>query len=92
MTVIKLNQYGQVLTGREFGADVVKELLKGLHFPVCIDFIGVESIGSSFGDEVIPTLAQQQGNRIEVKNVNETVRAILMDIAMDAGIELKEIT
>lgn len=89
MTIIKLNQFGSVLTGREFGADVMKGLAQSITYPVCLDFDGVESIGSSFGDEVIPVLALNQNNKIAVKNTNETVRSILKDVAADAGIELE---
>lgn len=88
MTVIKLIQYGAVLTGREFGADVMKGLATQVTYPVCLDFEGVESIGSSFGDEVIPALASHQDNKISIKNANETVRSILRDVASDAGIKL----
>ena len=88
MTTIKLNQYGTVLTGREFGADVMKSLAKEVVHPVCLDFEGVEAIGSSFGDEVVPPLAAKQDNKIQIKNANETVRSILADIATDASIEI----
>ena len=89
MTVIKLNEYGMVLTGREFGADVMKALAVQVKPPVILDFEGVESIGSSFGDEVVPPLAERQSKKIEVKNANDTVKAILKEIADDAGIEIK---
>jgi STAS-like domain of unknown function (DUF4325) len=58
MNIIKLNQYGSVLTGGEFGADVMKALSTRVVHPVCLDFDGVEAIGSSFGDEVILVLAR----------------------------------
>jgi hypothetical protein len=86
MTVIKLNQFGMVLTGREFGADVMKGLAEKFKAPVCLDFAGVESLGSSFGDEVVPPLALKQEMKIPIKNANDTVKAVLKDIAADAGI------
>ncbi len=89
-TVIKLNKYGSVLTGREFGTDVSIEILKEAKPPVSVDFQGVESMGSSFGDEVIPPLASKQGGIIMVKNANDTIWASLRDIAKDAGIEIKK--
>lgn len=89
MNVIKLNQFGMVLTGREFGADVMKGLGVQFKAPVCLDFDGVESLGSSFGDEVVPPLASKQENQISIKNANETVKAVLKDIAADAGITIK---
>ena len=91
MTIIKLNQYGSVLTGREFGADVMKALSHQVQPPIFLDFEGVESIGSSFGDEVVPPLAAKQNNKIGIRNANETVKAILKDIAEDAGIEIEDL-
>jgi len=92
MNIVKLNKYGVVLTGREFGADVMRGLLaEHIDYPVCLDFEGVESMGSSFGDEVVPPLAAKQNNKIAIKNANETVRSILKDVASDAGIELENI-
>lgn len=89
MTVIKLDQYGSILTGREFGADVMKALSAQVLPPLCLDFEGVEVIGSSFGDEVIPGLAAKQSQKLKIKNANETVKSILKDIAADAGIEIE---
>jgi hypothetical protein len=86
MMIIKLNQFGAVLTGREFGADVMKGLSEQIKSPVCLDFDGVESLGSSFGDEVVPPLALRQSNSITIKNANDTVKAVLRDIATDANI------
>jgi hypothetical protein len=34
-------------------------------------------------------LAAIQQNRIKIKNANETVKAILREVALDAGIELE---
>ena len=35
-------------------------------FPDTLNFIGVMSLGSSFGDEVLPKLAAHHGNRIKI--------------------------
>lgn len=88
MTVISLSQYGTVLTGREFGADVMKNLNEGLKLPVTLDFSGVESLGSSFGDEVVPIIAEKQGNVIKILNANNEVKATLKDIAFDSNIKI----
>lgn len=88
MNIIKLNQFGTVLTGREFGADIMKRLAEKLMAAVCLDFEGVEVLGSPFGDEVVPPLAFKQKKKISIKNANETVKAVLADIAADAGITI----
>lgn len=89
MTVIKLYQFGRALTGREFGSDVMKGLATHVRHPVCVDFEGVEAMGSPFGDEVIAPLAAKQQGKIIVKNANETIISVLKDVAADAGIEIE---
>lgn len=89
MNVISLSQYGAVLTGREFGADVMKNLNESLKLPVTLDFSGVESLGSSFGDEVVPIIAEKQGNVIKILNANNEVKATLKDIAFDSNIKIE---
>ena len=89
MNTIKLVKYGAVLTGREFGSDVAVTLLESSKFPVTVDFTGVEVLGSSFGDEVIPALASKQGNTIKVLNANNEVQATLRDVAFDAKIKIE---
>jgi hypothetical protein len=88
MMNVKLSQYGAVLTGREFGESVMRSLTKELTPPVVLDFDGVESLGSSFGDEVVPPIANKQGNSVKILNANRDVKATLLDIALDAQIEL----
>lgn len=88
MNPIKLKQYGSVLTGREFGVQVWKQLSKDLSLPAQLDFEGVEAMGSSFGDEVIPPLAKAQGDKLVLLNVNDEVRSTAEDVAQDAGIKI----
>lgn len=85
---ISLKDYGAVLTGREFGAEVWGQISIDLKTPSELDFSGVETIGSSFGDEVIPPLAKAQGNKVGVRNVNEDMKTTIEDIANDAGIKV----
>ncbi len=87
--IIKLNQYGSVLTGREFGAEVWSQISKDLINRLELDFDGVESMGSSFGDEVIPQLAKKQEGPVIVLNVNEDLKSIIEDVASDAEIEVE---
>lgn len=88
MKIINLSKYGAVLTGREFGMDVMKSLKAELEFPITLDFSEVEVLGSSFGDEIIPAIANQQGKKISVKNANNEVTATLKDIAIDSQITI----
>ena len=88
MTTMKMKKYGIVLTGREFGADVMNQLSDELKYPVTLDFEGVASMGSSFGDEIVPKIAANQGNKIEVCNVKKPIADCLNTIAKDYGIEI----
>ncbi len=88
MMIINLKKYGAVLTGREFGADVMNKLKQELKFPVTLDFEGVESLGSSFGDEVVPVIANEQGKTIKIVNANNDVKGTLKDIAFDSKITI----
>lgn len=89
MTILKLNRFGPTLTGREFGKSSYEELKKEPHeLPVVLDFSGVASLGSSFADEVVPPLAEKQGNQITVLNANDVVRSCLRDVRDDTGIKI----
>ena len=86
---IKMKEYGSVLTGREFGKTVFTELRPKLVPPVILDFSEVASLGSSFGDEVVPAIARLQGDAVQIVNANHVVKEILKDVAEDGGIELQ---
>jgi hypothetical protein len=89
MTFFALKEFGAVLTGREYGKSVYSTLGAKLSNPAGLDFDGVESMGSSFGDEIVPPIARKQGNKIAVKNANPVITACLMDIAEEHHIELE---
>ena len=72
-----------------FGETVYRELSKKLEAPVIFDFKGATSLGSSFGDEVIPPFARAQGGSVEVRNVNKAIHRVLENVAEDAEIELR---
>lgn len=65
MKKLEFKRFGSVLTGRPFGvqtyADIKKEI-EGSAF--ILDFTGVTSMGSSFGEEVIVPIAKNQDNKI----------------------------
>ena len=86
--ILKLKKYGSVLTGREFGADTMKQLAKSVSHPVELDFEEVISMGSSFGEEIIPILAKKQGNRIKIHNANNAIWNCLHEIAKEESISL----
>ncbi|MBI4924783.1 MAG: DUF4325 domain-containing protein [Bdellovibrio sp.] len=89
MTVVKLNRFGQTLTGREFGKSSYLEIVKEQYeLPIALDFSGVASLGSSFADEVVLPLAQKQGNQITILNANNVVRSCLRDVHDETGINI----
>lgn len=88
MGVIALQEYGSDLAGREFGKTVYKQLSDKFAGEVCFDFAGVESLGSSFADEVIVKFAGRQGNKVEVRNANRVVRSCLSDVEDESGTKI----
>lgn len=87
MTIIKLKEYGSVLTGREFGKTTLKALLEKYKQPFVFDFEGVFSMGSSFGDEVLLPVAKLQDNEVTVLNVSKTVKVCLGAISEENNIK-----
>jgi len=81
MTFYSLKEFGSILTGREYGKTVYQSIQPKLVSPIGLDFGGVETMGSSFGDEVVVPIAQSQNGQICVRNANSVVSACLMDIA-----------
>ena len=71
--IVQLKQYGRTLTDRSDGQRVFREILNSHKSPFSLDFSGVMSLGSSFGDEVVLKLAELQGNKIEVINANQGI-------------------
>lgn len=88
MNKLDLSKYGTILTGREFGKKTMAELSRSLEFPVEIDVRGVTSLGSSFGDEVIPEIAKRQNNQLTVIGPNKAVWACLLQIAEEYKIQI----
>ncbi|MEK6544263.1 MAG: DUF4325 domain-containing protein [Elusimicrobiota bacterium] len=86
--IIELKKYGLILTGRPFGQKVMQELEPLLEYPVVLDFTGTLSMGSSFGDEVVPKIAKKQSGTISVRNANKVVWSCLERLAEDHGIHI----
>ena len=76
MTVL-MNRFGRTLTDRPDGKKAYDAIVGEGSPPYLLDFKGVMSLGSSFGDEVVVRLARLQGNRIGVVNANDGIRACM---------------
>jgi len=74
MNTIPMRQYGSTLTGRADGKKAFQDILRRAAFPVSLDFSGVVSLGSSFGDEVILAVAERQGNSVTILNANRVIQ------------------
>lgn len=83
-----MSKYGAILTGRDFGKQAMAELQSSLEHPVELDFSRVTSLGSSFGDEVIPTIAQKQNGQLTVIGPNKAVWDCLLQIAEEYEIKI----
>jgi len=88
MNKLNMSKYGTILTGRDFGQKIIKELSSTLDYPVELDFRGVISLGSSFGDEVVSVIAQQQDSRLTVIGPNKAVWDCLLRIAEEYKIQI----
>lgn len=86
-----MKKYGIVLTGREFGIDVMKTLSTDVSSQdeIVLDFKGVASLGSSFADEVVVPLANLKSGTIKIKNLSVSVKNCLIEVAKDNSIILK---
>ena len=88
MTTIKLKEFGAVLTGRDFGKSTLKTLLDKHTPPFELDLEGVFSMGSSFGDEIIPPIARLQDNHLRVLNAGNIVRTCIDAIVEETKIKV----
>jgi len=86
MKTFKMNLFGSVLTGREFGKETIEKI--NLEYPVILDFSEVNTLGSSYADEVLVPIAAKQNNKLHVSNVNAPVKDCIQDVANDSGIEV----
>ena len=88
MTTIKLKEFGAILTGRDFGKSALKTLTEKYKPPLELDLEGVFSMGSSFGDEVIPPLARLQENELRILNASKMVRTCIDAIVEETKIKV----
>ena len=74
MNIIKMTLFGATLTDREDGKKAFISIIKQNKPIITLDFSGVISLGSSFGDEIIPGIAAIQKNKIEILNANIVIQ------------------
>ncbi len=86
MNVVKLNLFGSTLTDRADGKKALAAILGQTSPPIALDFAGVVSLGSSFGDEIIPPLAEGQENTISILNANSVIRNCIRRIIEETTI------
>ena len=89
MTTISMIRFGRTLTDRPDGQKAFAAIISESAPPYCLDFKGVMSIGSSFGDEVIVKLAERQGNTIGVQNVNDGIRSCIKRVVEGTSVEVR---
>lgn len=89
MKNIELKSYGSVLTGRPWGAQAYADIKESIGEEIIqLDFSGVFSLGSSFGEEFVVPIAKRQNNEIQIKGANAPVRNCLALIATDFNIKI----
>ncbi len=74
MNTILMRQFGTTLTDRADGKKTFEEIFRTSTFPVALDFSGVVSLGSSFGDEVILKVAERQENKLAILHANHVIQ------------------
>ncbi len=88
MKTVSMRQFGTTLTDRADGKKAFEAILRTTTFPVALDFSGVVSLGSSFGDEVILPVAERQGNALTVAHANNVIKNAIRRSSEDTPIAL----
>ena len=88
MSLIKLKEYGLNLAGRPFGIQTYQHIKGKYSIPYQVDFEGVFSVGSSFADEVIAKLAEDNGGQIQVANASRVINKCLNEVAKDNNFKI----
>lgn len=89
MSIIPMNKFGNTLTDREDGKKAFSVITSTYSPPYVLDFNGVISLGSSFGDEIILKLALLQGDNIRIININDGIRASIKRIIEETDINVE---
>lgn len=85
--MFEMKAFGSVLTGREYGKEAAKKLLKTADLSV-LDFSGVVSVGSSFGDEIFKAI-RTVSKSIQIAGATSMVRFSLEQSAKDHGVAVR---
>lgn len=85
---LEMIKYGRTLTDRPYGNIVAQKIIQTEQFPIGLDFKGVISLGSSFGDEIISAILSKNQARISIFNANEAIKSCLQKVSSDAAIKL----
>ena len=88
MSTVHMSQFGSTLTDRADGKKTFQEITEKYALPVLLDFQGVVSLGSSFGEEVILRVAPLQNNTITVANINSVMKNSVRRIVEDTEIKV----
>lgn len=89
MTEIKMNKFGISLTGRPFGKDCFEKINReGISHPIYLNFSGVITLGSSFGEEILVPISQNGKNEIFALNANSAVKDCIQKIVEDFSIKI----
>ena len=83
-----MKKHGTVLTGRDYGISVMKEITPYLEKGMVLNFLDVSSLGSSFGDEVVTPVAIFNDGEVDVLNANKSVKEALKDVEEDGEIKI----
>jgi len=88
MILVNLKRFGINLSSRPLGISTYPIILKEYEPPYELDFRDVNSVGSSFADEVVANLAKLNGGKIVVHNCKNVVLKCLNDVAEEHKFEL----
>lgn len=89
---IMMKAFGAVLTGRPFGSQVYEQIKNTLtdEIPI-INFEGVLSLGSSFGEEFLVPIANRYNNQLRVETANNPVKDSIHLIAHDFKLKVQHL-
>lgn len=89
MSEILLVEFGIVLTGRPYGKDCYEKIgRRNLIAPYVLNFKGVISLGSSFGEEIVVPLSKQTREQLVIIGANPAVKNCLEKIQTDFSLKL----
>ncbi len=88
MSIVNLSRFGLNLSGRALGISAFPIIMKEFQIPYELDFMDVNSIGSSFADEVVVRLAELNGGEIVIHNSKGVINKCLKDVAKEFNIKL----